>query len=227
MCEPNPRDVVRRGYDVVSWRYRGDDEFPQQYRPWIERVLHAIQRRGRVLDLGCGCGVPVARELTKHGATVTGVDISDVQISRARDLVPAATFVRTDLAEVSFDEASFDAVCSFYALIHLPDADQRAVISRIGTWLNPGGVFIATVGHTAWTGKESGWLGGDAPMWWSHPDEATYRRWFIAAGMDIVDRQFVPEGSSGHVLFLARRRSALASPPKSAADVRTAHRSSQ
>jgi 2-polyprenyl-3-methyl-5-hydroxy-6-metoxy-1,4-benzoquinol methylase len=77
MGEPNPKDVVRRGYDVLSWRYRGDDEFPQRYGPWVERVLNDIPTRGRVLDLGCGCGVPVVRELTKRGAIFTGVDISE------------------------------------------------------------------------------------------------------------------------------------------------------
>jgi 2-polyprenyl-3-methyl-5-hydroxy-6-metoxy-1,4-benzoquinol methylase len=205
MGETDPKSIVRRGYDLLSLRYRGDNEFPQHYGPWIEHVLRGIPPRGRVLDLGCGCGVPVARELAKHGATVTGVDISEVQIARARQLVPAATFLRADLADVIFAAASFDAACSFYALIHLPASDQRAVIDRVGTWLEPGGLFLATVGHTAWTGEEPSWLGGDAPMWWSHRDEATYRRWILAAGLDILGRQFVPEGSSGHVLFIARR----------------------
>ena len=206
MREPDPKETVRRGYDELSWRYRSDDEFPPQYGPWIERLSDAVAAtQARVLDLGCGCGVPVARELTKRGAAVTGIDISEVQISRARQLVPSATFLQADLTDVAFDEAAFDAVCSFYTLIHLPDADQEAVIGRAGTWLTPGGLFLATVGHTAWTGVEQRWLGGDAAMWWSHPDEATYRRWIVAAGLDILDRQFVPEGSSGHVLFLAQR----------------------
>jgi SAM-dependent methyltransferase len=211
--DANRKDVVRHGYNALSWRYRGDDEYPPQYEPWIERVLHSIPAGGRVLDLGCGCGVPVARELARRGAIVTGVDISDVQVLRARRLVPTASFVHADLADVSFDEASVDAVCSLYALIHLPDADQRAVINGVGKWLVPGGIFLATVGHEAWTGQEPGWLGGDTPMWWSHPDEMTYRRWIVAAGMDIIDRDFVAEGSSGHVLFVAQRPSTQPATP--------------
>ena len=32
---PDPVDVVRRGYDTLSWRYRGDEDHPAQYQPWI------------------------------------------------------------------------------------------------------------------------------------------------------------------------------------------------
>ena len=34
-------------------------------------------------------------------------------------------------------------------------------------------------------------------MWWSHPDEATYRVWIESAGMVVSDQHFVPEGPSG------------------------------
>ena len=50
-----------------------------------------------VLDLGCGCGVPVARRLARRYA-VTGVDLSPVQVERARTLVPNATFICADMA---------------------------------------------------------------------------------------------------------------------------------
>ena len=101
--------------------------------------------------------------------------------------------------------ASFDAVSSFYALIHLPHDEQRRVIEGIGQWLKPGGVFVAMVGHTTWTGEESDWLGGNAAMWWSHPGEATYRSWIESAGMEVHDQLLVPDGSSGHTLFVAVR----------------------
>ena len=142
------------------------------------------------------------------------MDISDVQIARARRLVPGATFFAADIAEVSFAEASFDAVCSFYALIHLPHDEQRRVIDRIGQWLKPGGVFLATVGHTAWTGEEPRWLGGNAAMWWSQAGAATYRAWIRQAGLEVADQQFVTEGDSGHALFWARQPSA--DPPRQA-----------
>jgi hypothetical protein len=49
------------------------------------------------------------------------------------------------------------------------------------------------------------WLGGDAPMWWSHADAATYRAWIEQAGLPVVAQELVPEGDGGHALFWARR----------------------
>jgi Methyltransferase domain len=58
---------------------------------------------------------------------VTGVDISGVQISRAQRLVPTGTFLRADIASLEFPPASFDAVVSFFALIHVPVEEQRGM----------------------------------------------------------------------------------------------------
>jgi SAM-dependent methyltransferase len=121
--------------------------------------------------------VPVARYLANAGHHVTGVDISDVQIERARRLVPAGVFLRDDATRLQLPPDSFDAVVCLYALIHMPLAEQPSLIQRIATWLRPGGWLLATVGHSAWTGTEDNWLGGPAPMWWSHADAATYRSW--------------------------------------------------
>ena len=46
--------------------------------------------------LTCGAGVPATRLLIDAGFVVTRVDISEVQIERARSLVPDATFICAD-----------------------------------------------------------------------------------------------------------------------------------
>jgi 2-polyprenyl-3-methyl-5-hydroxy-6-metoxy-1,4-benzoquinol methylase len=158
-----------------------------------------------VLDIGCGCGVPVARFLANAGHHVTGVDISDVQIDRARRLVPTGTFLRADAIEVRLPRASFDAVVCLYALIHMPLAEQPRLIERIATWLRPGGWLLLTAGSEAWTGTEDDWLAGGAPMWWSQADTATYRSWLQRAGLAITSEELVPEGMAAHSLFWAFR----------------------
>jgi 2-polyprenyl-3-methyl-5-hydroxy-6-metoxy-1,4-benzoquinol methylase len=205
------RDRVRAGYNALSRTYRGDtaDKATQRrYAEWLSLVRDRAPAGGDVLDLGCGNGIPAAKWLSDSGFRVTGVDLSDTMVERARDLVPAATFLRGDMAlaeEVDFGTSTFHAVVSLYALIHVPIHDQPGVIERIAGWLRPGGLLVATVGHTAWTGTESDWLGGGAPMSWSHPGAATYRAWLESAGLAIDDERFVPEGTSGHTLFVATR----------------------
>ncbi|SCE69701.1 Methyltransferase domain-containing protein [Micromonospora carbonacea] len=100
---------------------------------------------------------------------------------------------------------SFDAIICLYVLIHLPLPEQPRLIGRIAAWLRPGGWLLATVGDSAWTGTGENWLGGPAPMWWSRADASTYRSWLREAGLPVTAEEFVPEGTSGHALFWARR----------------------
>jgi ubiquinone/menaquinone biosynthesis C-methylase UbiE len=203
--DTDPADLVRSGYNAVSRRYRGDDETPEQYDRWLTDLLTRLHEHGHVLDIGCGCGIPVARRLTAAGHQVTGVDISDVQIERARSLVPDATFIRADATALDLPDESFDAVVCLYALIHLPLDDQPRILHDIARWLRPGGWLLTTTGQDAWTGTEDNWLGGAATMWWSHTDATTYRSWLQQSGLQVTDQRFVPDGDSGHALFWARR----------------------
>jgi len=201
----DPTDIVRHGYDAVSRIYRRDADNPVEYGPWLTDLQRQIPVGAGVLDLGCGCGVPVAATLADGGHHVTGVDLSEVQITRARQLVPHATLMHADANQITFPDHTFDAVVCLYALIHMPLDEQPRLFSRIARWLRPGGLLLVTTGAQAWTGTEERWLGGPVPMWWSHADADTYRRWIIQADMLIESDEFVPEGDSGHQLFWARR----------------------
>lgn len=203
------RELVRRGYDAISLAYRGDDgtaapssaQDVSRYAGWIEELAGLLPADARVLDLGCGAGIPATRELTGHGLKVLGVDFSVVQLGRARRLVPSASLAQADMTGLHLRSASLDAVVSFYALIHVPLADQQVLFPRVRSWLRPGGYFLATVGASRWTGTGR-YLG--APMFWDHADTATYLRWLQAAGLAPIWHRFVPEGESGHTLVLAR-----------------------
>jgi SAM-dependent methyltransferase len=199
----NPADLVRSGYNALSRYYRGDDDSAHEYDGWLAELQDRLPAAGRILDIGCGCGVPVARHLASAGHQVTGVDISDVQIERARQLVPAASFILADATELDFPPGSFDAVVCLYTLIHMPLDRQPLLLGRISRWLRPGGWLLAITGQDAWTGTEDNWLGGPAAMWWSHADAGTYRSWISQAGLEITGQQFVPEGDGGHALFWA------------------------
>ena len=111
MNSEDAKRVVRDGYDRVSESYRADDFALSGtgYERWLTMLTPHLNERSRVLDLGCGCGIPVAKALaTRH--QVTGVDLSPVQVERAQRLVPDARFVCADMTDVRFDEGSFDAV---------------------------------------------------------------------------------------------------------------------
>jgi len=115
------------------------------------------------------------------------VDISEVQVARARDLVPAARFLCADMTALDFPAGSFEAIVSFFAIIHVPLDEQPAILKNIHRWLKPGGYLLATVGSGAWTGTENDWHG--APMYWSHFDAQTNLRLIEEAGFQIRTAQ--------------------------------------
>jgi cyclopropane fatty-acyl-phospholipid synthase-like methyltransferase len=61
----------------------------------IDELASHLAPGAHVLDLGCGAGVPADRLLVDDGFEVTGVDISHVQVDRARVPVPQATVGHT------------------------------------------------------------------------------------------------------------------------------------
>lgn len=199
--------VVKRGYDAVSCQYRGDriDDSLNPYLDWISVILKG-GKAGRVLDLGCGNGIPVAKYLADQGYAVTGVDISEKQVERARSLVPRASFICQDMTILTFNEESFSAITAFYSIIHIPVEDHPRVLQNIFKWLQGGGYFIATLGSSTWTGWEKDWLGvKGAEMYWSHADRDTYFAWLNEIGFEVIEDRLIPEGDSGHQLFIARK----------------------
>ncbi len=217
----DPKRIVRDGYDRISYEYRDDagweasTEKPGQRTPatsydaWLAELLPLLDHGDPVLDLGCGCGLPATAILAER-FDVTGVDISPIQIERAKRLIPTARFVCEDMSEVDYPPESFRAIVSFLAIIHVPVEEQPGIFRRLGRWLRPGGYLLATVGTRAWTGTEEDWHG--APMYWSHADRGTYLAWLEDSGFDVLWTRFIPEGDGGHTLLLAKRAPTVPSP---------------
>ena len=99
---------------------------------------------GRALDVGCGEGAD-AIWLAGRGWTVTGIDISDVAISRARqaaELAGAAVeWICGDVLRTLFPAGSFDLVSMQYPA--LPKAAGEAAVRALLGTVRPGGLLLA------------------------------------------------------------------------------------
>ena len=116
-----------------------------EYREWLARLPLAPGMR--VLDAGCGNGVPAARLLVELGCEVVGVDVSDSLVQEARANVPAARFECADLAEWHTEDESFDAIVAFYV--------RGALDLPIRRWLRPGGsILVVTDDDTVPAGMD-------------------------------------------------------------------------
>ena len=194
----DPKAVVARGYDEVAQRYLEWSALRPSpaRRHYLELACERIPPGARVLELGCGAGLPMTKALA-DGRNVTGVDISATQIALARRNVPGATFIESDMTELAFDDDSFDAVVAFYSLTHVPRDEQPRLFERIRRWLRPGGILIATMGvEDDPGGIERDWLGVD--MYFSHFSARKNRRMIEAAGFAIERSDVVTEPEDRH-----------------------------
>lgn len=107
-------------------------------------------RGRRLLHLQCHFGLDTLA-WARHGATVTGVDLSNESITLARSLseglkIPA-TFVCSDILELPNNlDGRFDIVFTSYGILHwLRDLDRWAQV--IDHFLKPGGFFYIVEDH--------------------------------------------------------------------------------
>jgi ubiquinone/menaquinone biosynthesis C-methylase UbiE len=103
-----------------------------------------------VLDIACGVGYGTAH-LAPAASTIVGADLSEKAIDYARSRYPApnATYVVADAAALPFERASFDTVCSFETLEHLPDRD--AYLAEVVRVLRRGGTYLVSTPHAVRT----------------------------------------------------------------------------
>ena len=124
-------------FDRIGERY--DDAFPHKSGQIIatQWVVDRLAPGARVLDVGCGTGLPSAGMLSESGLDVVGIDVSTEMLRLARRNVPAARFVAMDVLELDESLGRFDAVGEALRWIaahraHGSDEDRIARVSGSG-----------------------------------------------------------------------------------------------
>jgi SAM-dependent methyltransferase len=138
-------------YDgIADWYER---EFRTSPLAGVERetVLRLLgEGPGMLLDVGCGTGVHTA-EMSRHGWAVTGVDVSEDMLQRARER--GLEVLRADAAALPFDDESFDAVVSMWTHTDVDDFDS--VVREIARVLRRHGPLVYLGAHPCFVGPHS------------------------------------------------------------------------
>lgn len=182
-------------FDAIGADY--DDAFPDKEgqlaaAAWL---VDGVPAGSRVLDLGCGTGVPTARQLTDAGLDVLGIDLSARMIELARQRVPSATFRQLDIADLRPGPESFAGVTAFFSLLMLPRAEIPEALTTIRRLLVPGGLLALSMVDADVDYQAIPFLGQTIRVSGYHLDElhAVVR----AAGFDILgtdSRSYSPTG---------------------------------
>jgi demethylmenaquinone methyltransferase/2-methoxy-6-polyprenyl-1,4-benzoquinol methylase len=134
-----PADAVRTMFDRIAPVYDAMNRVMTAGldQRWRRLTAEAAVRRGdRVLDACCGTG-DLAVADARAGGRVVGLDFSERMLERARRKSPEVEWVRGDLLELPFDDASFDAATVGFGVRNV--ADLELALRELRRVLRPRG----------------------------------------------------------------------------------------
>ncbi|MFC1475426.1 class I SAM-dependent methyltransferase [Candidatus Zixiibacteriota bacterium] len=197
----NVFEIIRSGYDKIAGRYVEEREKIDNWQE-IDEFCAKLPAKAKILDVGCGTGIPIARYLSQNGFEVVGIDLSKEMVTVAKRNVQGARFLQMNMTDIEFPPESFDGLISCYAIFHVPRSEHAAIFQSFYRILKPDGILLASVGAGDWEGVED-YHGVD--MFWSHFDPLTTQSLITEAGFDIEFGRNVESGGEVHHWILTRK----------------------
>jgi ubiquinone/menaquinone biosynthesis C-methylase UbiE len=194
--------IVRNSYDKIAREYHvSRSKF--DHRKELKELAALLPKNAKVLDVGCGAGVPVARFLVEGGFRVTGIDFSENMLGLARKNVPKAVFIKKDMNKLDFAVSSFDGVTAFYSIIHVPREKHSLLFESFHGILKAEGIMLVCMGPDEWeaTGEYLG-----TTMFWSQYSPEKSLQLVKNAGFQTISDQILVRGGEKHYWIMARNK---------------------
>lgn len=170
--------------------------------PWLERFCRLLPGGAAVLDIGCGSGLPLARELTRRGFDVTGLDGSQTMVELFRRNLPASPVHLMDMRQFDLRQR-FAGLLAWDSFFHLSPEDQRPMFRRFQAHAKPGCALMFTSGTVE--GSAVGDLEGD-PLYHGSLGTDEYHDLLQATGFEVVDHVVADPACGYRTVWLAQRR---------------------
>lgn len=169
---------------------------------WLDRFCDRLPVGAAVLDIGCGSGLPIARELIRRGFDVTGVDGTPTMLALFRRNLPDASAHLVDMRLLALGRR-FAGLLAWDSFFHLSPEDQRAMFSRFEAHAAPRAVLMFTSGDSE--GRAIGELEGD-PLYHGSLGPEEYRFLLDAIGFEVIDHVVKDPTCGFRTVWLAQRR---------------------
>jgi ubiquinone/menaquinone biosynthesis C-methylase UbiE len=184
--------LIEKSYDKMASRYNDwTAQISSPREQYLDKLLTLLPKvdNPRLLELGCGAGLPCTKLLLEHGCMVTANDISSEQLRLAKENLGSGDgrleLSQQDMMELDFPKGSLDAVVAFYSIIHLPRTEQAILLTRMSGWVKAGGHILMNLGTKDMADNVNGdWLGEG--MYWSGFDTEGNKKMILGAGFEIL-----------------------------------------
>ncbi len=202
------KQTVKAGYNAIAKRYLDERRRDSEDVRLLDDLIGRLPLHAKVLDGGCGAGVPITQILSER-FNVTGVDFSETQIELAKRNVPQAEFLCQDMTQLDFPDHMFDAICSYYAIIHIPREEHESLIENFYRMLKPNGYALLCLGAKDLIDDIDDDFFGTR-MYWSHFDSKTYLVMLKGVGFSTIWSKRIADATCegpGHLFVLVRKSS--------------------
>ncbi len=196
------RVIVKNGYNKIAREYQANRHIFDNVGV-LKEFSNCLPKNARILDAGCGAGVPCARLLVQAGFEVVGVDFSASMLKLAKKSVPEAILIKEDLTRLGFRDNSFDGLVALYSIIHVPREMHASLYQSFHRILKPDGVMLICIGSDEWEGEDD-YFG--ARMFWSEYSHEEAVQIVTNAGIQIISGKHLMIGGERHYWILGRNR---------------------
>ncbi len=200
MTTPDKRIIDLYERNARAWDEDRARARPAGERRWIERFLTEAGSGARILDIGCGSGEPIARDIINAGHEVAGVDGSASLIALCQERFPGHRWIVADMRGLALN-ARFSGVLAWHSLFHLPADDQEKMFSIFAAHAAPGAALMFTSGSER--GESIGSWRGE-PLYHASLDTAEYEALLKAHGFALVEHVENDPACGGAAVWLAK-----------------------
>jgi SAM-dependent methyltransferase len=172
-----------REYDVIADWYAADRDL-QTGVPEVIALAELVPSGARVLDIGCGTGIPITRSLLTAGCKVFGIDSSAQMLARFRVNFPETPVIQGLVQSCGLAAKAFDAAVAWGVMFHLTHADQARAMATLSQMLKTGAPFLFTSGDEH--GSVDGMMNGVSFHYFSF-SIAGYRSLLQENGFTLLD----------------------------------------
>ena len=195
------KKIVKQGYDKCAQKYFNARDLLKS-RNALKNLSKYLNKGAKILDIGCGAGIPIDKFLIEQGFDITGIDISPEQIKLAQKNLPKGKFIVKDMSEIDFPKNSFDAIVSFYAIFHIKREEHQNLFNKLFSILKPNSYLLVIMGESEWEGIEE--FHG-VNMFWSHYGSEKNIEIIKQAGFKIIDKKIDNYDDKKHSIILAQK----------------------